>query len=503
MSSARRRSFAFASVALFFIAAVASPAQMLDPAIDAGDQPFSYFSQPTDVIGVMDAPAATEVTPEGYLYTGFGELMFFTGDPPVPMEQRVKTLMRDYLPVIGYSYRRQGISYQVTMFAATLDGSPGGSLVNFVKVRVSNEGATPTTAHFSAAMRYENEINNPVALGDNRFARPAIAKRPGEYEQPGEKFNAEWEYGFAGNAFVRGGKVLYVFPAEPKPTLRPTLKESYNEDAALYDRPLYVQPTTPVGIAHYKLSLAPSEERTLIFKMPYIPMDPKSGDFVQLQAAQFDSYLEKTTRFWNDIFSRGIDISVPEAKVVNTFKANLIYDLIARDKIGRDYVQMGNSFQYHAFWLRDSALIACMYDLSGYHDFARQVIDFFAKWQQPDGNFVSQGGQFDGWGQTLWVYGQHYQITHDLSFAEQVYPSVQKAVAWLTEVRKGDPLHLMPVTAPGDNENIKGHVTGHNFWALIGIKNAITLAEAVGQEEDANAWRALYSDFHEHSDQGP
>lgn len=472
-------------------------AQMLDPAIDRDDEPFSYLSQPTDVIGVMDAPAATLVTPEGYLFTGFGELMFFTGNPPVPVQQRVKTLMRDYLPVIEYGFRKQGVFYQFTMFAATLDGSPAGTLVNFVRVKLRNESAAPVTAHFAAAVRYESEINNPVGLGDNRFARPAIARRPGEYQQPGEKFDPAWEYDFSGNSFLRGGKVLYVFPDEPKPTLRPTLKESYNEDVYLYARPLYVQPTTPVGIAQYTLALTPAEERTLVFKMPYLPMDPEGPEFDRLRSAPFDSYLEKTARSWDDVLARGIDFSVPESKVVNAFKANLIYDLIARDRTADDYVQMGNSFQYHAFWLRDSAWIARMYDISGYHDLARQVIDFFAKWQQPDGNFVSQGGQFDGWGQTLWIYGQHYLITHDRAFAESVYPSVQKALVWLQQARKSDPLRLIPVTSPGDNENIKGHVTGHNFWTLIGLKNAVTIADALGRKQDAQDWRALYADFHD------
>ena len=472
-------------------------AQVLDPAIDRDDEPFSYFSQPTDVIGVMDASAATLVTPEGYLFTGFGELMFFTGDPPVPVQQRVKTLLQGYLPVIEYRFQKQSVSYRFTMFAATLDGTPAGTLVNFVRLKVRNESAAPATARFATAVRYQNEINNPVALGDNRFARPATAKRPGEYDQPGEKFDSDWEYGFSGNSFIRGGKVLYVFPEEPKPTLRPTLKESYNEDVSLYTRPLYILPTTPVGIAQYTLPLAPAEERDLVFKMPYVPIDPKSSEFGRLVSAHFDSYLERTARFWDDLLARGMDILVPEQKVVNTFKANLIYDLIARDKIGDDYVQMGNSFQYHAFWLRDSALIARMYDLSGYHEFARQVLDFFAKWQQPDGNFVSQGGQFDGWGQTIWIYGQHYLITQDRAFAEKVYPSVQKAVAWLERARDGDPLHLIPVTAPGDNENITGHVTGHNFWALIGLKNAITLADALGHKQDARDWRALYADLHD------
>ena len=83
--------------ALCFLFSLAASAQMLDPAIDRDDEPFSYFSQPTDVIGVMDARAGTLVSPEGYFYTGFGELMFFTGDPPVPLHQRVKTLYDGYL----------------------------------------------------------------------------------------------------------------------------------------------------------------------------------------------------------------------------------------------------------------------------------------------------------------------------------------------------------------------------------------------------------------------
>ena len=60
---------------------------MLDPAIDEPGKPFSYFWHPTDVIGALYDPVASEVTPEGYVYTGFGELMFFVGIPPEPVER--------------------------------------------------------------------------------------------------------------------------------------------------------------------------------------------------------------------------------------------------------------------------------------------------------------------------------------------------------------------------------------------------------------------------------
>ncbi len=61
---------------------------MVDPDIDKPDEPFSYFAYPVDVIGMVDSREGTEITPEGSLYTGYGELIFFTGSPPQPVNQR-------------------------------------------------------------------------------------------------------------------------------------------------------------------------------------------------------------------------------------------------------------------------------------------------------------------------------------------------------------------------------------------------------------------------------
>ncbi|HEU5403505.1 MAG TPA: hypothetical protein VFU86_19280, partial [Terriglobales bacterium] len=92
-------------------------------------------------------------------------------------------------------------------------------------------------------------------------------------------------------------------------------------------------------------------------------------------------------------------------------------------------------------------------------------------------------------------YGEHYRITGDRAFAEKVLPSIRRAVAWLQQARASDPLHLMPKTTPGDNEDISGHVTGHNFWALAGLKNAIALANGIGATADAKAFQREYDDY--------
>jgi hypothetical protein len=490
------------SVLLILLTAVAGtlitvPAlgQMVDPAIDRPHEPFSYYAKPTDVLGVMDGQAATLVTPEGYLYTGFGELMFFTGDPPHPVQQRVKTLLGGFLPVIRYSFSEGGVGYEFTMFAATLDGNPESPLMNFVRVQVRNERSTRATAFVSVAVRYRNQVNSTYGAGDNRFRRPTVARRLGEYAQPGVAFDPNWSYGFDSGAALRDGRVLYLF--SPSPALRRlTLKEGYNEAPGATARKLGIAPDTPADVVQYKLPLAAGESATIEIKYPYEPILAGSALVNRLRAANFDEYLLRTVRFWKDLLARGIDISVPEDKVVNSFKANLIYPLIARDKHGAIYVQTVNKFQYHAFWLRDASYIARMYDLSGYSEYARQVLDFFAGWQQPDGNFVSQGGQFDGWGQTLWAYGRHYRITQDRAFAEGVLPAIRRAVDWLHQARRSDPLALMPVTTPGDNENLSGHVTGHNFWALAGLKDAISMARSLGDEGDASAWQREYDDYY-------
>jgi len=489
------RPYSFVAVGLLWAGLVQLRAQMLDPSMDRDDEPFCYFSQPTDVIGVMDGREGTLVSPEGYLYTGFGELMFFTGNPPVPVRQRVKMLFRGYLPIIEYEFGRDGIHYHFTMFAATLDAHPESPMMNFVRIRVHNASGSERTAYLSMGIRYQNDANTPWGVGDNRFGRPAKAKILGQYEQAGVEFSQEWEYGFSGDAFLRDGKVLYLFPAEPKPALSMTLKTGYNEKQDVRPQKPFVLPTTPVGIVSYPLHLKPNEEVTLDIKMPYEPLSQDDDRIRQLRTAAFDEYLEKVIAFWEGIFERGIDISLPEEKVVNTFKANLVYDLIARDKVDSFYIQKVNEFQYDAFWLRDASYIVRMYDLSGYHDIARQCLEFFPRWQQPDGNFVSQGGQYDGWGQTLWAFGQHYRMTRDSKFGEKVFPSVQRAVAWLQKARASDPLRLVPGTTPGDNEDITGHVTGHNLWALAGLKNAIAMADGLNRDRDAALFRKEYDDL--------
>jgi hypothetical protein len=267
-------------------------AQMVSPDIDHPEQPFSYFSQPTDEIGVMNAPSATEISPEGYLYTGYGELMFFLGPEQTPLSARIRTLEDGDLPVISYSVTHLGIVYTFTTFAAQVpsmpatDSAPTGEIVNFVRVTMHNPAATPRAAFLTTAIRYQAPQTTEAPMADNRYLRPANEKRVGDYQQPGEAFEPHWTYSMEDGACYRQDRMLYFYPQLPGTRLSLTLRTHYNRIEPLSSAKLDLTPTTPVCSVMDTLPLAPGESRSVDLRMPLIPAQRGSAEFAALRRDQ-------------------------------------------------------------------------------------------------------------------------------------------------------------------------------------------------------------------------
>jgi hypothetical protein len=466
--------------------------RMVSPLIDIPGKPFSYPSLSTDQIGATYSPSGTEITPEGYLYSGYGELMFYVGPDRKPVAQRLRTLEDGHLPIVCYDVEQEGLLYHFMIFAASLGTEQNGQrVVNFVRVTVHNPGRTARRGFLTSAWRYSGPQTTAFPTGDNRFRRPVTGKRVGDYWQPGEAFRPDSTYSMRGDAFLRDGAAIYFFPTEPKPYLTPTYRDYYNRTPALLSqqRVMHILPDTPVATAEYALSIPPNSDRSIDFKMPLIPIVSDSPEFEEVQQSNLDERHEQVRRFWNGILAEGMQIATPEKKVDDTFKASLVNDLLSLNKIGDDYVQTVNQLQYHGFYLRDSADFVRMYDTTGYPGIAGHVVDFFASRQRNDGLFLSQPGQYDGWGEALWTYGEHYRMTRDRAFAVQVYPRVVRAIDWLEKAMADDPLHIVPSTDIHDNEYIAGHLTGYNFLALDGLEAAEILAHDLGHTDDELRFR--------------
>ena len=141
-------------------------------------------------------------------------------------------------------------------------------------------------------------------------------------------------------------------------------------------------------------------------------------------------------------------------------------------------------------------MISRAFDLVGLRGIARQNLDYFFTWQEPSGLFISRPEEYDGFGQALWAFGEHYRLTRDAGFARRAFPAVARAMSWFQGARARDGRRLMPpVSRSVDNDLVGGHLVGENFWAAAGVAGAIDIARGAGNAGAAASWTATLGDF--------
>src|SRR5215212_6542506 len=145
---------------LFFAVCLAVPGA-------ATAAPWSFIVTPTEQLGVPGYPAGTEITPEGYLYTGSAEVIFRVGPSQRPWSVPVRRLEHGRYPIVSSSKSAGHVTYTLTAFAAEVGGQP----VNFVRVRMANRSGRSAHAGWGIATRYTG--GEPKGNGRRfRFARP-------------------------------------------------------------------------------------------------------------------------------------------------------------------------------------------------------------------------------------------------------------------------------------------------------------------------------------------
>ncbi|HEY7630551.1 MAG TPA: hypothetical protein VH817_07620 [Thermoleophilaceae bacterium] len=449
------------------------------PAVAARPFSFSFLIHPTDQLGVPGYVSGTTVTPEGSLYTGWAELVFRYGRRLRFTSAPVRELLDGRFPVVRYTQRSGDVRYTVTAFSAEVGKRP----VNFVRVLLHNVSGRPRAANWAAALRHSGGALKADGSRAFRFPRPAQPAREGLYTQPGVSFDPDSVWAFAGDTVTRDGDTLLVFPPAPSGLIRQLSLRPAGSAQPVRENTLF-------GQARYHGPLPGHATRAIDFAMPVVPVDPDdSDDLAAIEDTGYDAQLAATVRFWKGIYGDAIQLKVPERKVEDTFYTSLAnMDMPRYPAADGGWVQAVNKLQYNSFWLRDAAIIANSFDLAGLHYLAAQDLQFFPYWQQDDGLFISRAGQYDGLGEALWAIGQHALRTHDRSFAADMLGPVRRAMDWFEHERATEPLGLMPVGDPKDNELTTGHITGDDFWAAYGVQSAIALASLAGRDDLAQGW---------------
>lgn len=484
---------------------------MHDPdQIDPPDKPFSYFANPNDVLGAYGAPVASEVTPEGYVFTGFGELVFFIGNPPQPTWQRLRTLHHGYLPALEYDLEHNGVRYEFQMFAADLGGSLQGIPVNFVRVTLTNTLAENRAAFFSTGWRFRGPVNTSyAALADYRFEQK-VGNLPEELVAGQTIFNPNWKYEFTSDGLVRDGRLVYTYPSAPRPACQQlALQDNGLQMVRFFSGEIdgnpdpipLCDPHTPLGVVTYCLQLQPGEHRQLVYKVPLVPLPVGSPGAQQVREAEYYPLLRQTMAFWREFVADDPPLRFPETKVQNYLVANTITNLLAIDQIGEDTISNVNKYHYHDWYGgSDPTHMLRAMEYMGRLDVAREGYLFWRKMQHPDGAFRMQCApealywELFGW--NLWGWAGHYAATRDREFLEKVYPGVVAAVDWHERVTSADPLGLWPPATIGDDAFLRNcRQTGQHLWALVGLKCAMFMAQEMSQGEDVTRFEAQYHRF--------
>ncbi len=443
---------------------------------------WSFVSTPTDQLGVPGVFASAEITPEGGIYTGYVELAFAFGARLRPYVAPLRSLEEGgRYPILTSRQVGDGVRYTVSMLATPVDGEA----VVVVRVRMVNLTAAARQAGWALAVSKSGGGGPPNALGGPRFRYPAPAGTAGNgiYAQPGEAFDPRARYGVVGGALVRarpgGGSQALVLLAGGRRRVELA--------------PGCATRTTVCARIRYTRRLVPGGSAELEFKLPVVPVaasSPALGDIARLGYAGARAAVR---RAWATALQPAVGLSVPEAGVADAYWASLVGILTSRYRLGGSgaWVQTVNDLQYHAFWLRDAALMTNALDLAGLAGPAAEDLAYFAAWQRPDGLFISRPGQYDGFGQALWALGRHAELTGDGAFARAQLPAVGRAVGWLETQLAGDRLGLLPAGDPGDDEYVAGRLAGDDFWAVAGIDAAVGLARVAGRGDLAGAWQPV------------
>ncbi len=440
-------------------------------------RPFSYFLRQNDELGFKDSPKGVQVTIDGEYNTQFGKFMLSAGTPLKPLNSRLRTLSQDDLPVINYAELQDEIEYRVQAFATPVNLDPLNNLILFIRVTAHNPGKEVRRAAIGGRF-YDREGEFLQDLFDRRqpwwWVDKFMSRTNWTPCKSWEKLDVQTE-----GQLSRCGHLAFCYV--PESTGWTVIKTEEN-----------IEPM------EFTMNLQPGQTASVVFKIPFAPVEKTRPQNVQdVTNANYDDYLAKTVRFWEQTLNQGATFSVPEGKVVHMQKASLMYDLVARniDADQKTFVQTVNDVHYNNFFSRDAAFIIHTYDLLGLPKIAEECIEYVLL-KDKDGKLDGfRMTHPDAWGQAVWTMAAHYRMTGDKKFVERIYPLIPPHIEKLKAEIAKDPLGLWPVAGPYDNELINGHYTGHNFWVLLGLQDAVQLAQALGKTEDAAKFQAIHDDY--------
>jgi hypothetical protein len=252
----------------------------------------------------------------------------------------------------------------------------------------------------------------------------------------------------------------------------------------------------PSALMRFDVELAPGQARTLGWVT--------GGD-----ASALDTRLAVAAAHWRDRLGVLQLALPPQAQpIVDTMRSALAQMLMSREGPA---LRPGTR-AYARSWVRDGAMMVAGLVRMGEAQAAREFVDWYAGYIFESGKVpccVDQRGadpvvENDSHGQYLFAVAELWRHTQDRALLERHWPKVQRVVAWMEALRQSerkadaDPRFkgLMPPSISHEGYSDKpAYSYWDDFWALRGYKDAVQIAQALGDTAQAVRWAVSRDEF--------
>lgn len=268
------------------------------------------------------------------------------------------------------------------------------------------------------------------------------------------------------------------------------------------------------GVIKYSFHLNAGEQTSFYLAIPFYG---KESYLEKLGSESLFKGFEKASVFWKTKVNH-IKFNLPKSadRIINAYKANLVYILINRDKAG---IQPG-SRSYERSWIRDGSLTSSALLKSGIIEEVKDFIDWFAIHQYENGKVpcvVDFRGpdpvpEHDSHGQLIYLIRECFNFTHDTAFLRSKNQTVLKAVEYIESLiaeRSTDHFKygndsvrayygLVPESISHEGYSAKPmHSYWDNFFILKGLKDAAEIQRILGVTENYNRISKVRDNFRE------
>lgn len=253
------------------------------------------------------------------------------------------------------------------------------------------------------------------------------------------------------------------------------------------------------GVVKYPISLAPGAKYEFFVAVPY-----HHANVEEIAKEDNDKEFNKAIDFWTTKINH-IQFRLPATanRIINTYKSQLVYILINRDKAG---IQPG-SRSYNRSWIRDGALTSSALMKSGIVPEVKDFINWYSGYLYENGKVpcvVDARGpdpvpENDSHGQFIYLLREYFNFTKDTAFLREKNKEVLMAVNYIkslidersTDYYKNgnDSIRslygLVPESISHEGYSAKPmHSYWDNFFIMKGLKDAVDIQHILGNVVD-------------------